>query len=103
MTYGLLLRPEAESDVADAADWYDRQRPGLSLEFREALDKTFAAIADNPRSHPQVYRSLRRALVRRFPFGVFFVPRAESVLVVAILHTSRDPRLWRMRVRSRRV
>jgi len=40
MTYGLLLRPEAEIDVADAADWYDRQRSGLSLEFREALDKT---------------------------------------------------------------
>jgi len=40
MTYGLLLRPEAEIDVADAADWYGRQRSGLSLEFREALDKT---------------------------------------------------------------
>jgi plasmid stabilization system protein ParE len=101
MTFGLLIRPEAERDIGDAADWYDRQRPGLSLEFRAALDKTLDAIAENPRVHPQVYRSLRRALVRRFPFGVFFVPRSKSVIVVAVLHTARDPRLWRARITRR--
>ena len=41
MSQRLVLRPEAEIDVAEAAEWYDQQRAGLSLQFRAALDKTF--------------------------------------------------------------
>jgi toxin ParE1/3/4 len=103
MSQRLILRPEAESDIAEAAEWYDQQRAGLSLQFRTALDKTFAAIEENPRMHARVYRSLRRALVRHFPFGVFYVSRAKSVIVVAVLHTARSPRLWRVRFANRDV
>jgi plasmid stabilization system protein ParE len=100
MSHRLVLRPEAEKDIAEAAEWYEQQRAGLSLPFRTALDKTFAAIEENPRLHAQVYRNLRRALVRRFPYGVFYVPRAEELVVVAVLHTARNPRLWRARVKG---
>ena len=101
MSQRLVLRPEAESDIAEAAAWYDQQRAGLSLQSRAALDKTFAAIEENPQLHAQVYRNLRRALVRRFPFGVFYVSRTEGVIVVAVLHTTRNPRLWRARFKNR--
>ena len=101
MRQRLILRPEAEKDIAEAAEWYDRQRAGLSLQFREALDNTFALIEENPRLHAQVYRDLRRALVRRFPYGVFYVTRAEELVVVAVLHTARNPRLWRARFKRR--
>ena len=101
MSQRLVLRPEAESDIAEAAEWYDQQRAGLSLQFRVALDNTFASIEENPRLHAQAYRNLRRALVRRFPYGVFYVPQAEGLIVVAVLHTVRDPRLWRVRFKSR--
>lgn len=69
MSQRLILRPEAEKDIAEAAEWYEQQRPGLSLRFRGALDNTFASIEKNPRLHAQVYRDPRRALVRRFPYG----------------------------------
>jgi plasmid stabilization system protein ParE len=101
MSQRLIFRPEAQKDVAEAAEWYDQQRTGLSLQFRAALDKTLAAIEENPRLHAQVYRNLRRALVRRFPFGIFYVPRTDGVIVVAVLHTARDPRLWRARFKVR--
>jgi toxin ParE1/3/4 len=98
MSQRLIFRPEAQKDVAEAAEWYDQQSAGLSLRFRAALDNTLAAIEENPRLHPQV---LRRALVRRFPFGIFYVPRTDGVIVVAVLHTARDPRLWRARFKVR--
>lgn len=101
MSQRLVLRPEAERDIAEAAEWYDQQRVGLSFQFRAALDNTFASIEENPRQHAQVYRNLRRALVRRFPYGVFYAPLAEEVVVVAVFHTARDPRLWRARFQSR--
>jgi hypothetical protein len=62
-----------------------------------ALDRTFASIEENPRLNALVYRGLRRALVRRFPFGVFYVLHNEAPVVVAVFHTARDPRLWRAR------
>lgn len=101
MSQRLILRPEAERDIAEAAEWYDQQRAGLSLQFRAALDNTFASIEENPQLHAQVYQNLRRAFVRRFPYGVFYVPRTEGLVVVAVLHTARDPGLWRARFKSR--
>jgi len=101
MSHRLILWPEAESDVAAAAEWYELQRSGLSLQFRDALDKTFAAIQERPSLHTLVYRDLRRALVRRFPFGVFYVAQPDSVIVVAVLHTAHNPRLWGTRLKSR--
>ena len=100
MTFGLILSPEAENDIADAAKWYEEQRLGLSLEFRSALDEAFSAIEKNPKLHAPIHRTLRRALVRRFPYGVFYVERAHNTVVVAVLHTSRNPRLWHARFRS---
>lgn len=97
MSRRLIVRPEAENDIAATAQWYEERRPGLSLEFRSALDQTLSSIESNPELYARVYRSLRRALLRRFPYGVFYVQRAEGMVVVAVLHTSRDPRLWRAR------
>ena len=101
MSQELILQPEAEKDIAEAAEWYDRQRTGLSLQFRSALDRTFSSIEENPLLYVPVYRGLRRALVRRFPYGVFYVSRTESLFIVAVLHTARDPKLWRARLTKR--
>ena len=101
MSQGLVLRPEAERDIAEAAEWYDRQRAGLSQQFRAALDRAFSSIEENPLLYAPVYRGLRRVLVRRFPYGVFYVSRAEGLFVVAVLHTARDPKLWRARLTKR--
>ncbi len=98
MSPRLILRPEAENDIAGAAQWYEAQRPGLSLEFRSALDHALSTIENNPELYTHVYRDFRRALLRRF--GIFYVHRAEIIIVAAILHTSRNPRLWRGRLKS---
>ncbi|MBI5910908.1 MAG: type II toxin-antitoxin system RelE/ParE family toxin [Betaproteobacteria bacterium] len=95
----LILRPEAEGDIVAAREWYEERRRGLSLEFREALDETLSRIDANPELHARVYRELRRALLRRFPFGVFYVILPAVIPVLAVLHTSRDPALWRARYR----
>ena len=100
MSRGLTLRPEAENDIAAAAQWYEEQRSGLSLEFRSALDQAFSAIENNPALYAPIYRELRRALLHRFPYAVFYAERTNEIVVAAVLHTSRDPRLWRARLKS---
>ena len=91
------LRPEAEADVADAARWYEEQRPGLGAEFLDEVLRTFSSISEHPDLCPRVYGEIRRALTRRFPFGVFYLCDESEQVVLAVMHGSRDPSRWKGR------
>jgi len=93
----LHVRPEAELDVLDAASWYDGEREGLGTEFLTELRATLERIEDGPERFPVVFRESRRAIVHRFPFGVFFIVESETATVVAVTHLRRDPSVWQKR------
>lgn len=96
-TRQLIVRPVAEEELADAMEWYERQRVGLGDQLLEAVKSTMAAIRENPGAFAAVHREIRRALVSRFPYGVFFVVEEERLVVVAIMHLKRDPKRWQQR------
>lgn len=89
--------PAARADILSAYDWYAARDPAVADAFRLRLDTTVRRIAEQPEGYQLVYRELRRALLPRFPFGVFFQIRPGLVQIVGVLHTSRDPALWRAR------
>jgi toxin ParE1/3/4 len=93
----LVVRGAAEADIAEAVRWYEQRSPGLGSEFLRAVDVTLAEIARMPERYPLVRGSARRALLRRFPYGVFFVAGPERVIVIACLHARRDPKHWQQR------
>jgi plasmid stabilization system protein ParE len=93
----VYLRPEAEADIEDAATWYDRQRKGLGQEFLDDVLVALDTISENPNIYPVVHRQSRRAVVRRFPFGIFYRVDEDSVVVLAVMHGSRHPRHWKKR------
>ncbi len=97
MTYRVLLRKEAQDDLSDAASWYEEQRLGLGGEFLDEAGAAFRRIEANPLAYVDVYRGFRRALLRRFPFAVYFRVEPESVSVVAVMHASRSPAAWQVR------
>jgi plasmid stabilization system protein ParE len=97
MTVEVRLRPEAEQDLTDAAAWYEDQRPGLGRQFLEEAQATLSAIGERPLAYPTVHRTARRAVLRRFPFGVFYRVESNHAVVVGILHGSRDPKSWKAR------
>lgn len=78
MSGEVRLRPEAEQDLTDAAEWYERQRRGLGQEFLDVMQAAFLAIAEAPRMYPVIHRNTRRAVVRRFPFGVHYLVTARA-------------------------
>jgi toxin ParE1/3/4 len=59
-------------DVLAAYRWYENQRRGLGGEFREALEKVIESLREKPKSYPVVLRDARRALLKRFPYMVFY-------------------------------
>ena len=94
----LDVRPEAERDALDAASWYDGERLGLGSEFLTELRATFAQIEASAQQYPLAFHECRRAILRRFPFGVFFIADAGVATVLAIAHLHRHPDVWRTRV-----
>lgn len=92
----LLLRPDAEADVTAASDYYREASPELVDEFIDELDRLLTRLSEFPRSAQQVegYPSVRRALMRRFPFAVFYIVDEDLLLVLRVIHTSRSPRDW---------
>lgn len=85
------LRPEAEADVRDAYRWYEERVRGLGSEFLRAVDAALASIERTPEAYPIVYEGVRRALLRKFPYGLFYVIEPNRVVVLACFHARRDP------------
>jgi toxin ParE1/3/4 len=94
----LILRPTAEAEVEEAFRWYEERRRGLGVEFLAAVEVVLETIVESPERFPEVYRQARQALLRRFPYGVYFLIQADgSVEVISCCHTRRHPRRWRSR------
>jgi plasmid stabilization system protein ParE len=97
VTLEVRLRPEAERDLADAAAWYEEQGQGLGDEFLNEVLTMLSSIAEAPMMYPNVYRSTRRAVIHRFPFSVYYRVESATIVVVAVMHGSRNPRRWKSR------
>ena len=96
----LVVRPEAELDTYEAALWYEGEKPGLGLSFLQAVRGLFARMKEAPLQFPVVAADVRRALLARFPFGVFFVVDGGRATVLAVMHLHRHPDTWRERRRG---
>lgn len=90
----LIVRPEAEEDLSLAHQWYEEQSLGLGAELITAADSCFARLPGRPRLYPRVAGSLRRALLPRFPYAVFYLLQKNRIIVVAVLHTAQSPIRW---------
>jgi plasmid stabilization system protein ParE len=92
-----IVRPAAAADIDEAFLWYEVQRPGLGREFLAAADALINAIAEHPLRYPVIRRNTRRALLRRFPYAMYFRIYGEVIVVVACMHGRRNPRRWQVR------
>jgi plasmid stabilization system protein ParE len=97
MPLRVLLEPEARADLAEAFDWYENQRLGLGSEFLAEVARVLESIERNPQEYGIIQGQTRRALVRRFPYAVFYIIDPDLVAVTAVMHGRRDPRRWQER------
>jgi len=91
------LRPEACAEIAHARDWYEARRAALGDEFVAEVDALLSKVAEHPAAYPRVRRAVRRAVLRRFPYAVYFRVIEEAVVVLAVVHGHRHPRVGRSR------
>ena len=70
----------ARAELIDAQDWYEAEAPGLGRRFRAEIDSVVRRMADNPRQFPMVFKTLRRARAKKFPYALFFLVEPEALL-----------------------
>ena len=92
------FRTEAASDVVLAREWYDGQHPGLGDDFVRSLEQIIVLVAELPEAFPEIAVRLRRALLGRFPYALYYRLEGDTIDVIGCLHTRRSPGRWRSRV-----
>jgi plasmid stabilization system protein ParE len=97
MNMPLILTPEAEADIADARVWYEEKREGLGEEFVLCVEAGLDHIRRAPAGSSEIMRGVRRVVIRRFPYAIFYRVDEDQIAVLAVYHSNRDPRGWQER------
>ncbi len=97
MKFEILIRAEAEAELAESYLWYEAQSAGLGADFLLCVEAALHQVERNPEGFQLIYKNVRRALVKRFPYGVFYTSSKSTITVIAVFHASRNPMIWRGR------
>jgi plasmid stabilization system protein ParE len=90
----LRLRKAAQDDIEGAFEWYREQSPTTALRFLIAVDEALGSLGERPERFPVVAGTLRRTLLRRFPYAIYFKVYERTISVVGVVHGHRHPRAW---------
>lgn len=94
MAYRLKFSSRALRETGEAQAWYDLQSQGLGDEFIAAIELQLRRLEQAPLLYAEVIPGVRRALLPRFPYGLFYAMRGNLIHVLAVLHDARNPKRW---------
>ncbi len=95
-TYKLVIDRNALQDIQDITDWYNSQSKGLGARFQKQVKLQINKLRDNPNAHTIRYADIRCNVVKKFPFLIHYLVDEAAFLVevFAVIHTSRNPKIW---------
>jgi plasmid stabilization system protein ParE len=97
MSLRVVFRRAARDELEEAAAWYEDRRPGLGEELLAEVDEAIERAGNHPERHANVVRDVRRTVLRRFPYTIYFRRRQDDLVILAIFHGRRNPLVWKRR------
>lgn len=97
MTLRVVFRRAARAEFDAAALWYEARQSGLGAAFAAEINRAVELVSGNPERFPKIHGAIRCVHARRFPYSVYFLPESDRVVVLAVFHVRRDPRVWQTR------
>jgi len=96
----IIILPFAEEDIRDSVIYYSEKETGLEKRYLVILNQAFQLISSNPFSFPIIWKSIRKFVVRDFPFSVYYIFENETIFILAVFHNKRNPKDWKSRTRK---
>lgn len=92
------FHPEALEEYSEATRWYAERELALAFRFIDAVEDAVARVVESPTRWRVIGEDVRRCLTRVFPYAVLYTIEADFILIVAVMHCSREPGYWKSRV-----
>ena len=96
----IIILPLAELDIKESVFFYTEKEAGLEKKYLEILNQAFQVIASNPLSFPLIRKTIRKFVVRDFPFNVYYIVDEDHIFIIAVFHNKRNPGFWKSRKRQ---
>ncbi len=100
---GIKFLAPAEAEFNDAISFYNMQSEGLGYEFAAEVKRTIERIIQYPEAWTKLSKRTRRCRTNRFPYGIIYQVREETLLIVAVMHLSREPQTWKSRLKNKEL
>ena len=94
----LIYHPDAETELVEAAQFYEHRVPGLGGHFLDAVNHAVELIIHDPERWNVIEGDVRRYLISRFPYSIYYRSLTEAIRILALKHHSRHPDYWRYRI-----
>jgi hypothetical protein len=88
--HDILSHVSLLADLAETTAWYNNEQPGLGDEFIEDFERTLAFITSQPTMYQQVSVTFRQAVLKRFPFSIYYSFEDGHIYILACLHNARE-------------
>lgn len=95
MSHRLIIKPQAEEDIQDIFNWYERKAEGLGEYFLEDLDSKIEKIKMQPEAYQFHLADFRFAFLDRFPVSVHFKIESDTIFIFGVFPTAKNPKKWR--------
>lgn len=96
--FSLELSDDAEVDFDKSYKFYYQDSPQVADAFFKQINLGFEDIKQNPESFPVAYKDIRKFVIKKFPFVIYYRKVDTQIQVIAIFHTSRNPEIWNDRI-----
>lgn len=97
MTLRVVFRRVARAEFDAAAVWYEERQSRLCAAFAAEINRAVELVSGNPERFPKKHGAIRCVRARRFPYSIYFLLESHRVVVLAIFHARRDPRVRQAR------
>jgi len=97
----IVFLPPAKAELTEAISYYNTQSEGLGYEFAAEVKRTLERILQYPDAWFELSKRTRRCRTNRFPYGVIYQVRGKILLIVAVMHLSREPETWKSRLKKK--
>ena len=101
--FKIELSDEAENDFNKSYEYYAKESEKVADNFYKQVDNSLNKISKNPHAYPQAYKKVRKHVMKKFPFIIYYQIKQVVVRVIAVFHTSRNPEIWMERTENEEI